>query len=163
MHTQRGVLTSDFLFFRPGKIILALLRCSLQSLGEYLKRPDQSASGQFHQHLNTRLLFLREPFYLSFPFSASLLQSSFLSLFLFFSSLLFRIYLNNLRPFGSLCVNYRLAKRAEESEMRERGERVGKFSKVLAEMRSVKGMRADNVDLPKDTRSDGLFVDSRIS
>lgn len=86
-----------------------------------------------------------------------------LSLFLFFSSLLFRIYLNNLRPFGSLCVNYRLAKRAEESEMRERGERVGKFSKVLAEMRSVKGMRADNVDLPKDTRSDGLFVDSRIS
>lgn len=83
MHTQRGVLTSDFLFFRPGKIILALLRCSLQSLGEYLKRPDQSASGQFHQHLNTRLLFLREPFYLSFPFSASLLQSSFLSLSLF--------------------------------------------------------------------------------
>lgn len=61
--------SSDFLFLQPAKIILALLRCSLQSLGEYLKRPDQSASGQFHQHLNTCLLFLCESIYLSFPFS----------------------------------------------------------------------------------------------
>ena len=47
---------SVFLPDRPSKIILALLRCSLQSFDEYLKRPDQSVSGQFHQHLNTTSL-----------------------------------------------------------------------------------------------------------
>lgn len=80
MHAQWSALieSPSLVFFRPGKIILALLRCSLQSLGEYLKRPDQSASGQFHQHLNTPP-FLREPVYLSFPFSRSfsLLPSAF--------------------------------------------------------------------------------------
>ena len=60
---------------RPSKIIFALLRCSLQSFGEYLKRPDQSLSGQFHQHLNTTsfrflllpLAFAFLPFYLLLP------------------------------------------------------------------------------------------------
>lgn len=86
----RACLTG-FRFFRPRRIILArslalsLLRCSLQSLGEYLKRPDQSAPGQFHQHLNTCLLFLREQVYLlpslssPPPFSLSLSFSLFLA------------------------------------------------------------------------------------
>jgi len=112
-----------------------LLRCSLQSLGEYLKRPDQSASGQFHQHLNTRLLFLREPLYLS-SLSPSL------------SSLSFSAFpdLPKQPPalWISLRVDGRPAKRAEKSETLEPGlERVGKFSKVLAETRNVKGTRAD--------------------
>jgi len=144
LHAQRTALA---LF--PRKIILSLplslslslslsfplLRCSLQSLGEYLKRPDQSASGQFHQHLNTRLLFLREPLYLS-SLSPSL------------SSLSFSAFpdLPKQPPalWISLRVDGRPAKRAEKSETLEPGlERVGKFSKVLAETRNVKGTRAD--------------------
>lgn len=112
--------SSDFLFFQPVKIILALLRCSLQSLGEYLKRLDQSASGQFHQHLNTCFLFLCESIYLSFPFSHAS-SFSFPSLSPLSLLPLFRIYLNNPQPFGSFRVDGQLAKRAEKSKMNEKG------------------------------------------
>jgi len=111
--------SSDFLFFQPVKIILALLRCSLQSLGEYLKRPDQSASGQFHQHLNTCLLFLCESIYLSFPFSRFPFPPSSSSLFLFLAT--FPDLPKQPPALWIFCVDGRLAKRAEKSKMNEKG------------------------------------------
>lgn len=117
-------------------IILAFLRCSLQSLGEYLKRPDQSASGQFHQHLNTCLLFLREPAlsFLFLPFALSLLFSP------AFSDLP--------KQLPALWIFLRAGYRWKTRWAR-RDERVGKFSKVLAETRSVKETRADNAVFQK--------------
>lgn len=84
--------------------------------------------------------------------------SIFLRFALSLSASLFRIYLNNPQSFAIFLRGRLASEKSRGKRDARKGKELsglGSFQKCLAETRSVKGnARADNVDLPKDTRLD---------